>query len=43
MWAGGLVMVFGGLMSLSDRRYRVGAPTPSRKAKKSAHAAQPAE
>ena len=32
MWAGGLVMVFGGLMSLSDRRYRIGAPVRSHKA-----------
>lgn len=32
MWAGGLIMVFGGLMSLSDRRYRIGAPTRSHKA-----------
>ncbi|MFQ5764511.1 MAG: heme lyase CcmF/NrfE family subunit [Rhodospirillales bacterium] len=27
MWAGVLVMVSGGLLSLSDRRHRVGAPT----------------
>ncbi|MEQ9469092.1 MAG: heme lyase CcmF/NrfE family subunit [Roseitalea porphyridii] len=40
MWAGGLVMVFGGLMSLSDRRYRIGAPTRSQK---SAAKAVPAE
>ncbi len=26
MWAGGLIMVMGGLLSLTDRRYRVGAP-----------------
>jgi len=26
MWAGALIMVFGGLLSLSDRRHRVGAP-----------------
>ena len=32
MWTGGLVMVLGGLMSLSDRRYRVGAPARSTKA-----------
>jgi cytochrome c-type biogenesis protein CcmF len=31
MWFGGIVMVFGGLMSLSDRRYRIGAPTRSHK------------
>ena len=27
MWAGSLIMVFGGCISISDRRYRVGAPT----------------
>ncbi|TXH31869.1 MAG: heme lyase CcmF/NrfE family subunit [Rhodospirillaceae bacterium] len=27
IWGGGFVMVFGGLVSLSDRRYRVGAPS----------------
>ena len=37
MWAGTLVMIFGGVLSLSDRRYRVGAPRSSRRA-----AAQPA-
>ena len=26
MWAGVMIMVFGGLISLSDRRHRVGAP-----------------
>ncbi|MBT3929267.1 MAG: hypothetical protein HOF34_00985, partial [Rhodospirillaceae bacterium] len=26
IWLGALVMVFGGLLSLSDRRHRVGAP-----------------
>ena len=26
LWGGGLVMVLGGLVSLSDRRYRIGAP-----------------
>jgi cytochrome c-type biogenesis protein CcmF len=31
MWAGGIIMVLGGLMSLSDRRYRVGAPARSTK------------
>ena len=30
MWVGALVMVVGGLTSLSDRRHRVGAPTPAR-------------
>ncbi|MGF1611842.1 MAG: cytochrome c-type biogenesis CcmF C-terminal domain-containing protein, partial [Kiloniellales bacterium] len=26
IWAGALMMVFGGFLSLSDRRLRVGAP-----------------
>jgi len=26
MWAGALIMVFGGVISISDRRYRIGAP-----------------
>ena len=30
MWAGMLIMVAGGVLSLSDRRYRVGAPTRRR-------------
>jgi cytochrome c-type biogenesis protein CcmF len=41
IWLGALVMVFGGLLSLSDRRLRVGAPRPAR-AKQQA-AVQPAE
>ena len=32
MWIGCLVMVFGALLSLTDHRYRVGAPNRSRKA-----------
>jgi cytochrome c-type biogenesis protein CcmF len=32
IWIGAVVMVFGGLLSLSDRRLRVGAPKPARKA-----------
>jgi cytochrome c-type biogenesis protein CcmF len=31
IWIGSLVMVFGGLLSLSDRRLRVGAPKPARR------------
>jgi cytochrome c-type biogenesis protein CcmF len=31
IWFGALVMAFGGLLSLSDRRLRVGAPKPARK------------
>ncbi len=32
IWLGALVMVFGGLLSLSDRRHRVGAPSRKTKA-----------
>jgi cytochrome c-type biogenesis protein CcmF len=38
IWLGCVVMVIGGALSLSDRRLRVGAPRPARKA-----ALQPAE
>jgi cytochrome c-type biogenesis protein CcmF len=31
IWLGSLVMAFGGLLSLSDRRLRIGAPKPARK------------
>ena len=34
MWVGSLVMVFGGVISISDRRYRIGAP--ARRAPKAA-------
>ena len=30
IWGGAIIMAFGGLISLSDRRYRVGAPTRAR-------------
>ncbi|WP_448953375.1 heme lyase CcmF/NrfE family subunit [Labrys neptuniae] len=40
IWLGCLIMAFGGLLSLSDRRLRVGAPKPARR---SAQAMQPAE
>jgi cytochrome c-type biogenesis protein CcmF len=40
IWLGAVVMMVGGLLSLSDRRLRVGAPRPARKA---APAIQPAE
>jgi cytochrome c-type biogenesis protein CcmF len=40
IWLGAVVMMFGGLLSLSDRRLRVGAPRP---ALKSGPAMQPAE
>ena len=29
IWSGCLLMVLGGIVSLSDRRYRVGAPSRS--------------
>jgi cytochrome c-type biogenesis protein CcmF len=38
IWMGAIVMMFGGALSLSDRRLRVGAPKPATKT-----AAQPAE
>jgi cytochrome c-type biogenesis protein CcmF len=38
IWFGAVIMVFGGALSLSDRRLRVGAPKPARKT-----ALQPAE
>jgi cytochrome c-type biogenesis protein CcmF len=38
IWIGGILMVLGGALSLSDRRLRVGAPRPAKKA-----AVQPAE
>jgi cytochrome c-type biogenesis protein CcmF len=31
IWFGAVIMVFGGALSLSDRRLRVGAPKPARK------------
>ena len=30
IWIGALMMAFGGVLSLSDRRLRVGAPKPAR-------------
>src|SRR6185437_4610172 len=32
IWLGGLAMAFGGIVSLTDRRHRVGAPTRRRRA-----------
>ncbi len=32
IWLGGVLMAFGGAFSLSDRRLRVGAPKPARRA-----------
>jgi cytochrome c-type biogenesis protein CcmF len=39
IWFGPVLMAFGGLLSLSDRRLRVGAPKPA----KATRALQPAE
>ena len=39
IWLGALVMAFGGVLSLSDRRLRVGAPKP----RGASRALQPAE
>jgi cytochrome c-type biogenesis protein CcmF len=39
IWLGAVVMMFGGALSLSDRRLRVGAPKPA----KAKAAMQPAE
>jgi cytochrome c-type biogenesis protein CcmF len=39
IWLGAVIMAFGGLLSLSDRRLRVGAPKPA----KAARSLQPAE
>ncbi len=41
IWMGAVVMMMGGALSLSDRRLRVGAPRPAKKAAKSS--LQPAE
>ena len=41
LWGGALMMVAGGAISLTDRRYRVGAPQPKRRA--AAPAIAPAE
>jgi cytochrome c-type biogenesis protein CcmF len=40
IWAGSLIMVLGGFVSLSDRRLRVGAPTRRRPARGAAETAQ---
>jgi cytochrome c-type biogenesis protein CcmF len=31
IWLGGVLMAFGGMLSLSDRRLRIGAPAPARR------------
>jgi cytochrome c-type biogenesis protein CcmF len=40
IWGGALLMVFGGLVSLSDRRYRIGAPARKARATPQAVAAE---
>jgi cytochrome c-type biogenesis protein CcmF len=42
IWIGALIMVFGGLVSLSDRRHRVGAPARARRRTDAAVPAQAA-
>jgi len=41
IWMGALIMVFGGLVSLSDRRHRVGAPVRGKAAKVAAQSKSP--
>jgi cytochrome c-type biogenesis protein CcmF len=43
LWAGAIIMVIGGTISLTDRRYRVGAPTRRRAAKALPTGSAPAE
>jgi len=43
IWIGAVVMAFGGMLSLSDRRLRIGAPKPARIRETSKPALQPAE
>jgi cytochrome c-type biogenesis protein CcmF len=31
IWIGAMIMAFGGLLSLSDRRFRLGAPVSARR------------
>lgn len=43
LWGGSLLMVFGGIVSLSDRRYRIGAPARKPKEKQVRSPVSPAE
>jgi cytochrome c-type biogenesis protein CcmF len=43
IWLGTLIMVIGGLVSLSDRRHRVGAPNRARRARRAGEPAQPSQ
>jgi cytochrome c-type biogenesis protein CcmF len=43
IWIGSVIMAFGGLISLSDRRLRVGAPKPHRQRKAAGPVMEPAE
>lgn len=38
LWIGAAIMVLGGIISLSDRRYRIGSPQNKKKARRAAHA-----
>ncbi|MEP2457441.1 cytochrome c-type biogenesis CcmF C-terminal domain-containing protein, partial [Roseibium sp.] len=40
IWIGCMIMAFGGLVSIADRRLRVGAPKPARRAAPSPQAAE---
>jgi cytochrome c-type biogenesis protein CcmF len=43
IWIGSVIMVLGGMLSLSDRRLRIGAPKPGRNRPERKPAMQPAE
>ncbi|MGF1660671.1 MAG: heme lyase CcmF/NrfE family subunit [Rubrimonas sp.] len=43
IWGGAVIMALGGVLSLSDRRYRVGAPVRARRAAPASPALTPAE
>jgi cytochrome c-type biogenesis protein CcmF len=43
IWLGAVVMAFGGSLSLSDRRLRVGAPKPAKAKARTKATLQPAE
>ena len=40
IWSGPVLMAFGGLLSLSDRRLRVGAPKPAEAQRRALQAAE---
>jgi cytochrome c-type biogenesis protein CcmF len=43
IWLGAVIMFLGGLLSLSDRRLRIGVPQPPRSAARAAASAKAAE